>query len=257
MTKRPPRRARPQAPKRAPPPRPPQVLLAGFGPFPGVPRNPSGTLVRRIAARHRRALDGITLYATVLDTAWRRLDALRRLIEEVRPDLVVLVGVQRRARTLRIEQIAQTGFETRIPDVEGWRPGGTRAAVGLHGKGATAGHDGHSRSPGHVHTRVPVGPLVAELRKAAVPAKESLNAGLYLCNAAYRVALTTRVPTHPPRGAVLIHIPLPRLVRGSRDADLEDEVIAIVRRLTGMRPRRPSPNPAGLRPRRALRQDGS
>ena len=57
----------------------PVVLLTGFGPFPGVPRNASADLFTELAATHPDHFPGFTLAAAVLPVDWT--DAPRRLAE--------------------------------------------------------------------------------------------------------------------------------------------------------------------------------
>lgn len=191
--------------------RPIRVLLTGFGPFPGMPRNPAETIVRRLAAsRALRALPA-RVETLVLDTMWSRLDALAARIESVRPDIVFMVGVQRRDG-VRLERVARAHATTRITDHAGRHPPAHFAADG----------------PGHMRTRLPVVGLAAALRRTGAPVRVSEDAGRYLCNAALRTALAARLPGQPPAQAVFVPVPPPRPARGHRQADLERLVLSLI-----------------------------
>jgi len=51
-----------------------RVVLAGFGPFPGVPFNPSAVLVGELARRRRPALADIICSTHVFATSYAAVD---------------------------------------------------------------------------------------------------------------------------------------------------------------------------------------
>jgi pyroglutamyl-peptidase len=51
-----------------------RVVIAGFGPFPGAPSNPSGRLALALARRRRPALAGIEITSHVFETAYHAVD---------------------------------------------------------------------------------------------------------------------------------------------------------------------------------------
>jgi len=59
------------------------ILVTGFGPFPGAPRNPTGALVRTLS-RHRRS--GLRIVSHVFETSYAAVDRdLPALIKQHRP----------------------------------------------------------------------------------------------------------------------------------------------------------------------------
>ena len=94
--------------------RPPiRVLATGFGPFPGVERNASASVVRALALSG--ALPGVELFAEVIPVEWTQAQAaVRRAIERARPHAILHFGVAKRA----------TGFEieTRAVNMSGPKP---------------------------------------------------------------------------------------------------------------------------------------
>lgn len=167
----------------------PRLLITGFGPFPGMPVNPSGALARRIGALPRlRAMAGGTR-VLVLRTAY---DAIPEAFEPElarRPDAVLMIGVAARSTRVRVESRARNRASRLLPDASGAAAG--RLAL-------AAGGPAERRSIAAV-------PALAILRRRAIPSARSGDAGRYLCNAAYYRALAETCPV------LFLHIPpLPR-----------------------------------------------
>lgn len=197
------------------------VLVTGFGPFPGVPVNPSEAIVARLGA-----VAGARLTRRRLATNWDALPALDGLLAGVR--VAVHVGVAPRSHRLRIET---TAVDARVlaADAAGRLPGGAAA-----GSGAVQ------------RSRALAAPLVAAVRRCGVPAAVSGDAGRYLCNALYGRSLAIAKTAARPHLAVFVHVPPPAPQRGRRLGDLTAAVEAVIAALlTQTRPPRPA---ARLRP---------
>lgn len=152
----------------------PRLLLTGFGPFPGAPRNPTAIVVERIAARadlRRRA----EIVARVLPVTWAAIDALPALLTETDPDAVLMLGLARRARLVRVECRARDRVLAAAVD-----------AAGRHGPRTLAGE---AAMP--LRATAPIAAMVGAIRACGLPAELSNDAGAYLCNAAFRRALET------------------------------------------------------------------
>jgi pyroglutamyl-peptidase len=166
----------------------PRVLVTGFGPFPGVPENPSAWLAATLAERGLPNLGG-ELHLRVLPTEWRIVDLLPQLYETLQPHVMIHFGVDQRAKTLRIERCAQN-CTSRREDAAGALPGCSAIAP-----------EGVER---HV-TKVPAAKLAAHLRSRGFQAVASRSAGNYLCNFLYYHSLDWA------RGrdclALFVHIP--------------------------------------------------
>jgi pyroglutamyl-peptidase len=165
----------------------PVLLVTGFGPFPGVPANPSAVLARRLARLRRPALAPFDVKLAVLPTRWDGLDGLGTLIAREKPAAVLLLGVAARRRQVSIEARAVNGARA-APDAAKAHPPGPLLA------------------PGEAPVRTAsarLAPLLAALGRHGVPAHLSRDAGRYLCNAAYFRALVAagRAPV------VFVHLP--------------------------------------------------
>jgi pyroglutamyl-peptidase len=150
-----------------------KVLIAGFGPFPSAPSNPSGRLATALARRRRPALAGIEITSHVFATAYEAVDRdLPKLLAQ-RPDVLLIFGLAGRRQHVCIETRARNARSILFSDVSGWRP--DRAAI-APGQSALIGN-------------APFPRLLDALRRTALPARLSRDAGAYLCNYAYWRAL--------------------------------------------------------------------
>jgi pyroglutamyl-peptidase len=172
----------------------PQVLVTGFGPFPGVRVNPSAALAWRLARSPRLKRVGIDIAGAEFRTAYDDVGAsLPPLLE--RADIVLMLGVAARRKWLSVEQRGVNHGSCTAPDV-----GGKAAALSWRGA--------------HIRTsRAPLASCLAALRKARLPARRSIDAGRYLCNASYYQGLTqARVGTT----VLFVHVPMPSPPAGTR-----------------------------------------
>ena len=167
------------------------VLITGFGPFPGAPVNPTTALVARLA-RSRR-FGSARIVSHVFATRYSAADAdLARLIDEHRPDIVVLFGLAARRRHVSIETRARNRISLWFPDAGGATA--RRAAIEAGG-------------PPERRGRAPMPRLLTAARAARVEAKLSRDAGRYVCNYAYWHALAAAETAGGPRAVVFVHVP--------------------------------------------------
>jgi pyroglutamyl-peptidase len=167
------------------------ILLTGFGPFPGAPINPTGRLVKKLA--RGRSPVGVRRTAHVFRTSYDTIDYdFPRLLMRDKPDVLLMFGLAARTRHLRIETRARNARSLAIPDAAGKLPdAGTIAPEGT----AT------------LAMRTPSQRLLKAARAAGVDAQLSRDAGNYLCN--YLCWRATEATTRPggPQFAAFIHVP--------------------------------------------------
>lgn len=146
----------------------PTVVLTGFGPFPGVRRNASASLVKRLAFKARIALPHYRFAAAVLPTEWTRAPGLlSELYERHEPTLALHFGVASNMRGFRIETEARN-FCRMSPDAAGILP--VLDCVCQDGAASLA-------------ATITVNSIVHHLEVQGFEAKLSDDAGGYLCNA--------------------------------------------------------------------------
>lgn len=163
-----------------------RLLITGFGPFPGVPANPSGHLARRVGALSRmRRIRGGPPRVLVLPTAY---DAIPETLVPAlvdRPAAILMIGVALRSTRPRVEFRARNRASRLFPDASGCIAG----RLSLEPDGPAERRSPHARA------------ALARLRREGVAAIRSQDAGRYLCNAAYYRALAEGCPV------LFLHIP--------------------------------------------------
>lgn len=150
----------------------PTLLVSGFEPFGGEPRNPAGEIAEALAGSE---VGGCAVNALVLpverEAAWVRLDeALRR----ARPAAVLGLGLALESPVVHVEQVAVNLEDYAIPDHAGAQPRGEPVVKG---------------GPDALLATLPVGRILEAIRGAGVPAAVSRSAGAYLCNRIFYLSL--------------------------------------------------------------------
>ena len=150
--------------------RPLRILVTGFGPFPGAPRNPTQALVAGLTRLRRPALADVTVIDHVFPVSYGAVDLqLPDLLARHRPHALLMFGLAARTPHLRIETRARNALTTRWPDRDG--------RYNTHGV-IVPGTDAMAFGP---HTRR----LLRAVHACGVDAKLSRDAGSYLCNYLY------------------------------------------------------------------------
>ncbi|MGV1015072.1 MAG: hypothetical protein ACOYB4_08900 [Methyloceanibacter sp.] len=168
----------------------PRVLITGFGPFPGVPDNPSAWLAQTLAGQ-TRGLD-CQLQAQVFPTDWDTVATLTPpLFESLKPEIMIHFGLNRRAQGLRIERSAHNRVAARA-DMRGALP--TARTILPPG-------------PERLDAAISATALAAHLRAHGLAAASSRSAGRYLCNFLYYRSLEWAARQEKPIVALFVHIP--------------------------------------------------
>jgi pyroglutamyl-peptidase len=184
------------------------VLLTGFEPFAGAASNSSWDAVSLVAACWDDETQLITAQLPV--TFAGAGAALRYLIAEHSPDVVVAVGLANGRAAITPERIAINVEDARIPDNAGEQPV-DRAIVG----------DG----PDAYFTGLPIKAIVDGMRAADIPASVSNSAGSYVCNSLMYQLM--RAVEGSGIAAGFIHVPCsPELAAGTDQPFLEIADIA-------------------------------
>jgi pyroglutamyl-peptidase len=165
------------------------VLITGFGPFPGMPVNPTMRLVRHLAGLRHPRYAGVERVTRLLPTTWAMLDAVPDLLRETKPDVVLMFGVAGRRRKVMPELRALNHQSALKPDADGAFPG--QFARERH-------------APHVVRSRLNVQRLRVVIQAAHVRSEVSRDAGDYLCNAFSWHVIRSGVP------AVFVHVPRPQ-----------------------------------------------
>jgi pyroglutamyl-peptidase len=181
----------------------PKLLVTGFGPFPGAPRNPTEALIAALAEEPAEAFGASALKALVLPTDYRRSWAiLRRYYASYAPDVVVHFGLSERIGAIHVERVARNRAGAEKLDIAGYAPRLERA---------------RRSGPHTLQATLSVESVHAALTEAGIPAALSDDAGAYVCNATLYRSLHVAPPT---RHVGFIHVP-PEGRRGLSAAKLK------------------------------------
>lgn len=173
------------------------VLLTGFEPFDQDLVNPSWEAVRQ--------LDGVQLGSDAQIVA-RRLpcafatagECLTRLIDELRPAMVIATGLGPGRSDISVERVAININDARIPDNLGDQPIDTAVVA-----------DG----PAAYFTTLPIKAMVKAVREAGIAASVSQTAGTFVCNQVFYLLQHALAGSGVRSG--FIHVPLlPEQVMG-------------------------------------------
>ena len=140
-----------------------RVLLTGFEPFHNASSNPTQEIVRVI--QDDKLPNVVT---TVLPVEFGRAGLIAcKLIDEIKPDVVIALGQAEGRAVITPEKIAINLDNARIPDNAGNMPSGTEIIP--------EGPDGH-------FSTLPVEEIVKTLQEEKLPASVSYSAGTFVCN---------------------------------------------------------------------------
>ena len=173
-----------------------KVLVTAFGAFPGAPSNPTMALARELERRHGKRLArlAIALHTRVLPVRFAAVEgALTAVLDELRPDVVLHLGLAGRRAALSVELRALNRLGTLRPD----------AGRAFAGSGVVCPGEPFQRN-----ARWPARRIRAAMDPFALT-RLSIDAGDYVCN---QTLFLTLARTRGPVG--FIHIP--RLRRGGR-----------------------------------------
>ena len=146
-----------------PPARP--ILLTGFEPFAGERLNPSWEAARALDGRR---IGGRTVVARCLPVVFGAArQTLLAALAELRPELVLCLGLANGSPHLALERVALNLDDARIADNQGQQPVDLPVVEG---------------APAAYFTGLPVKAMLAALRAAGFPAALSLSAGSFVCN---------------------------------------------------------------------------
>ena len=149
------------------------ALVTGFEGYGGRGRNPAGETAMALDGQ---TVGGVRVAGRRLPVSFKTLAAgLTGAMDEVKPDIVISVGLWPGESVIRMERIGINVADFEIADNEGTRP--TDAPVS--GNGAPA-----------IVATLPNRPIRDALLAAGIPARLSSTAGTFLCNATLYTTLT-------------------------------------------------------------------
>jgi pyroglutamyl-peptidase len=195
-----------------------RVLLTGFEPFGSHATNPSQDIVALLAVRAPRTTGRrVELQTTILQTEYDR--AARRLgslIDELRPDAVVSLGVDSRAEGICLERIALNLDDKDLAD----NAGEVRLARPIVPGG-----------PMVYLSTLPLDAMLEVLRQADFPATISNHAGTYVCNHVFYTARHLLEQSRRQIPCGFIHVPVVDAAKSLSVARLADGIELVLESL--------------------------
>jgi len=179
-----------------------KILLTGFNAFGNIKVNPSEVIVKEIAHRSRLITD-YKLYSEILPTEFINAgEKITELIENIKPDIILNMGVAEKETTLSIERIALNLNDTLEPDNAGYIPKGLMIK---------------DCNENAFFTNFPTNDICKLLENKNIPVKVSNHAGTYVCNHVFYLSFyhSNKIGINPLIG--FIHVPLPREYRAKSD----------------------------------------
>jgi pyroglutamyl-peptidase len=174
----------------------PRLLVTGFGPFPGAPRNPTAEVVRQLVDGGCGRRLGVEIVGHVFSTTWRALDALPAVLAESRPDAVLHLGLKRRASAIAVEAFGRNRVTVAAVDAGGRRPVASML---------------DTAAPPRLRVSLPIDRIAARIAGLGLAVEISEDAGRYLCNALLWRSL--RLAAGRPTG--FLHLPPTREIAGA------------------------------------------
>ncbi len=150
-----------------------KVLVVGFLPFYRYTHNSCVYVVEELGSKY-----GFTTYLIPVSLKYIRSE-LRKTIETTKPDIVVGIGMDTRARRVRIELAAANVASFPVPDIDGYKPLLEEIYPG---------------APRVLEFDIPVKLVCKEcITRRRLPIEVGLAIGTYLCNAlAYTLAMLSK-----------------------------------------------------------------
>ena len=165
-----------------------RILISGFEPFGGNPRNPTGELAQQYSTPTQVGnvlVKGVVL-PVVYYQAW---DKLKAEIESFHPDFILSLGFSPGSNEVRLERVA-INYDRGYPDNLG------KMHLGSIAK------NGEKR----IESDLPVSQVADILQNRSVPTYVSNDAGGYLCNHIFYQVMNYSL-SHPSQPGCFIHLP--------------------------------------------------
>ncbi|GLC30484.1 pyroglutamyl-peptidase I [Clostridium omnivorum] len=141
-----------------------KILVTGFDPFGGEKVNPAFEVIKKL----KDNIEGAEIVKLQVPTAfYSSVNKTVEKIEEIKPDVVLMIGQAGGRFDVTVERIAINLDDARIPDNEGNQP----IDKLVDEEGLTA-----------YFATLPIKAIVNRIKEKNIPASVSNSAGTYVCN---------------------------------------------------------------------------
>ena len=171
----------------------PRLLLTGFGPFPGVPKNPTARIAKEFDGE---AIHGLRVVGADLEVCFESIASqLQSLFDQHEPVAILLLGVAVERDCIGLEGQAYNLREAGRPDAKGRHFDTPQPLLSTRSLGEA------------LQTSIQRQDLLADLEKAGLPVELSEDPGRYLCNASFFHALHFPKSTLQKPPSLFVHLP--------------------------------------------------
>ena len=165
------------------------ILITAFEPFQQETTNATMSALSLLPDQ----LCGVTLEKRIIPVVFgQAIDAVTKLVDELRPDAVVCLGQASGRADITPERVVINVMDARIPDNTGNQPVDVPIRAG---------------GPAAYFSTLPVKEMVQAMKDAGVPASLSNTAGTFVCNDLMYGLLDHLASTGQTIPAGFIHIP--------------------------------------------------
>lgn len=185
-----------------------KVLVTGFEPFGGEKINPSWEAVKGLPEK----IEDAEIIKHQLPVSFKGVkEKLPKIIEDIRPDVVVLTGQAGGRVNITVERVAINIMDARMEDNEGYKPEDEPI---------------FEDAPAAYFATIPIKRIVKALKENKIPAMVSNSAGTYVCNTAMYTALHYISTNGLNAKAGFIHVPyIPEQVLEKPQPSMSLEII--------------------------------
>jgi len=143
----------------------PKIVIAGYGSWAKASANPAARIVARLQTREWTDIDVVAVEIPV--NAAELSGRIDTLLQEVRPDAWIGLGVAPSSTLIRAEMVGINWLHAEVPDSTGAQFDQLRIVP---------------QGPAAYDATLPNAKIVTAIRAAEVPAHLSFSAGTHLCN---------------------------------------------------------------------------
>jgi len=165
------------------------VLITGFEPYGEEKYNPSGEIARKF---NGKVIDDAKIFGFEIPVSFKRVGGvLAKLIDDVKPKIVINLGLAPRTTYIRVERVAINIMDAG-PDNDGYK---------------AVDEPIIPNGPAAYFATIPVRKIVEAVRNEGIPASISNSAGTFLCNCTMYHTLHYITVNNLDAIAGFIHIP--------------------------------------------------
>ncbi len=186
-----------------------KILITGFEPFGGQQINPSWEAVNKLPT----AIGSHQIVKAKMPVTFSgSRQKIVELIDEHKPDVLLMVGQKGGSYDINCERIAVNLADSKKADNEGFLPSDLPVCNG---------------APAAYFATIPLKQVVAALQSEGIPATISNSAGLYVCNCMYFSALHHCAECNMNTRVGFIHVPyLPQQVVEGKKPSMALDVVS-------------------------------